>query len=128
MAKFDGVPKVYASRETKPYYNFFVDEHHIFPSIADLFHLAAAIGLYQNKRTPIQGKDELLNVYTIDKDDLFETLLESKMQDSTGEQRLLALQEYAETGILYLKSRYDREQTLGVAALLEFAPRETTAN
>lgn len=128
MAKFDGIPKVYASKETKPYYNFLVDDQELFPSIADLFHLATAIGLRQDIRTPIGSKDELLNVYTIDKEDLLETLLEAKMPQSTGEERLQALQEYAETGILYLKAQFDKEHRLNISALLDFVPAEVASH
>jgi hypothetical protein len=124
MAKFGGSPKVYASDDTKPLYNMFVDELKMFPSMSDLFHLCAAIGIRQDKRTEIKEKYEMLNVYSIDKEDIFETLLESMMPDVAPEQRLVALQEYAETGILYLKEVYDRDGRLDWDYILGLIPAE----
>ena len=123
MAKFGGAAKLYASKTTKPHYNFFVDDLKIFPSMVDLFHLCAAIGIRQDKRTPITERDELLNVYSIDKEDIFEALLEFRMPGEPGETRLQALQEYAETGIQYLRQTYDREHQLDWTYLLNLVSK-----
>lgn len=123
MAKFGGAAKVYASKATKRYYNYFVDDLKAFPSMTDLFHLCASIGMRQEKRTPIEEKDELINVYSIDKDDIFETLLESMLPGESGETRLQVLQEYAETGIRYLHSKQESEHSIDWNQLIKMASK-----
>lgn len=127
MARYGNLAKVYVSPEAKKKYDYFTKNLKAFPSMVDLFHLSAALGIWLGEREPLAGRDELLNVYSIDKDETFETLLEGLHPELSGEERLEALQEYAEAGIHYLDSLYRREGQVDLAPILERLERTETS-
>lgn len=90
----------------------------IMASLVDLFHLSAAIGISFGERKPITGPEELVNVYSIDKDNVFSTLLEEMFPDMQPEQRLDILEEYSEAGIRYLSQQAEKYHMIDWTKLL----------
>jgi hypothetical protein len=78
----------------------------LFPRILDAFHLAAAIGISaidipeQHGRKPFQRETpEILNMYSVDPDEVLGPLLVALFPDTSGNERYNMLMEFAEYGI-----------------------------
>jgi len=119
MDKFGGMKKIYVSNEARKIFIKLCDKEGFFPQYVDLFHFAAALGLKLNKRKSVKNKQEFTNIYSIDTDGVFETILEQIHPDTDGKERLKLLQEYAEAGIQILKDRYDNEKRIDLEEIIE---------
>jgi hypothetical protein len=117
MVRFDGAPKVFVSNNARKIYEFFCSTEKIFPQLVDLFQVSAAIGIHQKKRKKLEDRDELVNTYSIDQDEVFESLIKELHPEADGKERLNILQEYAEAGIFYLKDYYDKHGVLRFSEL-----------
>lgn len=72
----------------------------LFPRILDAFHLAVAIGIIDERRKPFQRTGpEILNMYSVDPDDVFAPLLMALFPEASGNERYNMLMEFAEYGI-----------------------------
>jgi hypothetical protein len=72
----------------------------LFPRILDAFHLAAAIGISEGGRKPFQrDTPEILNMYSVDPDEVLGPLLVALFPDTSGNERYNMLMEFAEYGI-----------------------------
>ena len=119
MVKFGGAKKVMINPESKKIYRKFCDEEKFFPRYVDLFHFAAAIGIRLGKRKELGERvEEFVNVYSIDQEDVFETLLKELHPEADGVKRLKLLEEYAEAGIRILKERYDRDKKIDIEEII----------
>ncbi|HEC91528.1 MAG TPA: hypothetical protein ENI51_00800 [Candidatus Atribacteria bacterium] len=96
--------KIYVSSEnTKKIYDRLVKDYsQYFPSLSVLFQIAAAVGMFLEKKKKLDKNVELVNVYSIDKDSTFALLLEIMYPELTPEQRLEELEKFAEAGIEYI--------------------------
>lgn len=112
MVRFDGTPKVFVSTEARKIYEFFCTTEKLFPQLVDLFQVSAAIGIHLKKRKKLADRDELVNTYSIDQDEVFESLIKEMHPEADGKERLNLLQEYAEAGIFYLKEYYEKQGVL----------------
>jgi hypothetical protein len=118
MGRFGESAKVNVSEEARAMYDGLIDRR-VTASIVDLFHLSAAIGIVFGERRPIDKQVELLNVYTIDKENIFSTLLEEMHPELSPEQRLGVLLEHAEIGIRYLQQQYEKYGTIDWPKLVD---------
>ena len=112
MARYDGVPKVFVSTKARKNYEFFCKTENIFPRLVDLFHFSASVGILLKKRKSLADRDELVNTYSVDQEEIFETILKEMHPDADGKTRLSLLQEYAEAGIEVLREFYDKHGKL----------------
>jgi hypothetical protein len=76
----------------------------IFKSQASLFDLCAAIGLRNDERLEVENRVELVQSYSIDKNDALAIVAISKEPNLESEAILRRLEEYAEYGINKLHS------------------------
>ena len=112
MARYDGVPKVFVSTDARKNYEFFCKTENIFPRLVDLFHFSASVGILLKKRKKLSDRDELVNTYSVDQDEIFETILKEMHPGVDGKTRLALLQEYAEAGIEVIREFYDKHGKL----------------
>ncbi|HEC93070.1 MAG TPA: hypothetical protein ENI51_08790 [Candidatus Atribacteria bacterium] len=95
--------KIYVSSENRKKYDRLVKEYpQYFPSLSVLFQIAAAVGMFLEKKKEITKNAELANEYSIDKDGIFALILEIMYPDLTPEQRLEELERFAEAGIEFI--------------------------
>ena len=78
-----------------------------FPSLSVLFQIAAAIGIYLGEQKNLEKKEELINTYSIDKDDTFALLLEVMYPNLPPEKKLEELEKYAEAGIEFIQKQIE---------------------
>lgn len=72
----------------------------LFPRILDAFHLAAAIGIIEGKRKTFQRTGpEILNMYSVDPEEVIAPLLVALFPDASGDERYGMLLEFAEYGM-----------------------------
>lgn len=101
--------KVYTAERTS--YNRIVDSQdpHKFSRMVDAFHASAALGLRLNLSSPQEGrqKDELLNVYSIDPEQIFWALLSAMNMEASGAQRFEILMAYADSGVRKIAEEFE---------------------
>ena len=89
-----------------------------FPTLSNLFQLAAAIGMKEGEVARLKQRDELINVYSIDSD-LLEPLIAMLHPNLQDHERLERLMEHAEYGINLLWKDIEELQTVILEPYLE---------
>ena len=116
---FGGERRIYGPSETAELYNEIVKIEKLLPSAPVLFSLTATAGILLRKRTKLKNRNgELVNVYSFEDAPLFEIIMARLHPGITPKERLLYLQEYAETGLEFLKEHRKKYQSIDVAMLI----------
>lgn len=103
--------RVWVSSESKSKYEFLAGKmkgkkksKRFFKSQASVFDFCAAIGIRDDERKDVKDRVELVQSYSIDKDDALAIIAISKEPELEGENILRRLEEYAEYGVNKLHS------------------------
>lgn len=89
-----------------------------------LFDMAAAIGIKRNERKTYSTEWEgLLNLYSVDKERIMESLVRLEHENESEETVIKILQEHAEAGINILYK--DWKETENIDVLNRYVPGET---
>ena len=97
--------RVFVSSSSKKKYEFLAgkgkDKKKLrhFKTQASLFDFCAALGIRDNQRIEVSDRRELVQSYSIDKDDALAMIVQSKNPELPPDQILRRLEEYAEYGI-----------------------------
>lgn len=98
-AAWGGATKVYTASRNM-YETVVAECGELFPRMLDAFHLAAAIGIVEEKKKAFSRQGpEIFNMYSVDPEEILEPLLMSIYPNASATDRYQMLLEFAEYGI-----------------------------
>lgn len=99
MSNWGGATKVYTA--SRKMYETIINEcPELFPRMLDAFHMSVAIGVQTGNMKPFERQPpEILNMYSVDPEEVIGPLLASLYPDASATDRYTMLLEFAEYGI-----------------------------